>query len=145
MNKKPIIYLDNCCYSRLFDIITQAKVKAEAEKIQFIINNRFLGNYVIIGSLVVISEIRGIADAKKRKAVSDCYFDTISGNVQLYAQGLARAYELYLKGLGKMDSRHLAAAETAGAEFLLTTDADFIKKCAQKNFTTVKVINPLDF
>jgi len=145
MNRKLIVYFDNCCYSRLFDTIKNAQIKAEAEKIQFIIDNRFFGNYDIIGSLVVISEIRGIADAIKRKAVIGRYFDTISGNVQLYAQGLARAYELHLMGLGKMDSRHLAAAETAGADFLLTTDADFIKKCAKKKLTTVTVINPLDF
>jgi len=44
-----------------------------------------------------------------------------------------------------MDSYHLAAAEAAGADYLLTTDLDFISKCVRPNFTAVRVINPLDF
>jgi predicted nucleic acid-binding protein len=48
-------------------------------------------------------------------------------------------------GLKPMDARHLAAAEAAGADFLLTTDEKFIKRCAKNNLTAVKVIDPLDF
>jgi len=139
------VYLDSCCYSRLFDIITHAKVKAEADKIQDIINNRFLGHYVIIGSLIVIAEIRKIPNILMRKTVEGLYSDIITDEVKLSAQNLARAHKLHLGGLGKMDARHLTAAEVAEADFLLTTDMDFIKVCAKPNFTTVNVINPIDF
>jgi len=141
-----IIYLDNCCYSRLFDAITSTKIGAEAKKIQLIIDNLFLGDYKIIGSLVLTSEMSGIDDYEKREAVEEIYDRVVTDEVRLSAQTIVRADELRLSmGLGVMDSRHLAAAEAAKADFLLTTDADFIKKCAKKKLTNVKVINPLDF
>jgi len=139
------VYLDNCCYSRLYDNETQAKVKAEADTVRKIIEHCRLGEFSILGSAVVLSEIRGIVgDDEKREALEKIY-NTIAEDAPLTAQCLARAHQLHLAGLGVMDSRHLAVAEAAGAGFLLTTDADFIKKCAKPNFTTVKVINPLDF
>jgi len=44
-----------------------------------------------------------------------------------------------------MDARHLATAEGAGADFLLTVDTDFIRKCNKLNLTIVGVINPTNF
>jgi predicted nucleic acid-binding protein len=52
---------------------------------------------------------------------------------------------LEAEGLGEMDSYHLAIAETAGADVLLTTDDPFIKVCARKRLSRVRVINPLNF
>lgn len=142
MNK---VYLDNCCFSRQFDIKTHPKVRAEAAKIKRIISNRVKDGYVIIGSGAVTTEIGNIRDDKRRRAVKKLYFRTIADEVNISAQIIERARELELKGLGTMDARHLAAAEAVGADFLLTTDADFIRKCKNRNLTTLKVINPLDF
>jgi len=145
MVRKRIIYLDNCCYSRLFDNKTQNNVKAEVAKIRSIIRNRFLGEYDIIGGLTVILEIRKIRDNRRRSATERLYNRVIVGNALTSPRSIIRANELNLKGIGYMDSLHLAAAEAAKADYLLTTDIDFIKKCSKPNFTTVKVINPLDF
>jgi len=139
------IYLDNCCFCRLFDTKTQPKIIAEADKIQNIIDNRIIGGYRIIGSFVVEFEMGDIDDYEKREAVEAVYDDAICDEVELSVQTLARADDLHLMGLGVMDSRHLAAAEAAGAKFLLTTDEKFIRKCANKNLSKVRVINPLDF
>lgn len=139
------VYLDNCCYSRLFDIKAQARVKAEAERILEIINNRITGGYVIIGSSIVAAEITGIRNAAMRKAIEEHYKEIVFEEVDISAQGLVRAHKLHLMGLGVMDGRHLVAAEEAGADFLLTTDDDFIRKCNNRNLTTVKVLNPLNF
>ena len=145
MNRKLIIYLDNCCYGRRFDDKTNLNVKEEADRIRHIIRNRAKGRYAIIGSFAVKTEIGQITDNKKRRAVESHYKKTVVGTVKPTAQIITRAVELELKGLRMMDSRHLAAAEAAGADYLLTTDMDFIKKCSNPNFTTVKVINPLNF
>ncbi|GBU20756.1 hypothetical protein R80B4_00641 [Fibrobacteres bacterium R8-0-B4] len=104
------------------------------------------GRHRIIGSLAVISEIEQIDDDdEKRDAIKDFYFDTVDGDIQLSAQNYARSDILEAEGLGDMDSLHLAAAEAAGATFLLTTDKDFLRICTNKNISTVKVINPLNF
>ena len=50
-----------------------------------------------------------------------------------------------LMGLKAMDAAHLAAAEAAKADYLLTTDEKFMRKCQNRNITAVKVIDPIDF
>ncbi len=58
---------------------------------------------------------------------------------------MARAQKLESMGLGKMDAAHLAAAEAAEAEYLITTDEKFIRRCARNNLTAVNGIKPIDF
>ena len=145
MDRKLIIYLDSCCYGRRFDIKTHPKIKVQADRIMHIIDNRTTGEYAIIGSFAVTAEMRKIRSAKKLKAIEKFYYSVITSEVNISAQTIARAMELNLMGLGKMDSFHLAAAEAAGAGFLLTTDEDFVFKCKNRNLTVVKVINPLEF
>jgi predicted nucleic acid-binding protein len=139
------VYLDNCCNSRLFDDDTQPKVKAQAAKIRHIINNRIKGGYIIIGSFAGETEIGQIPDDGKRREAEQSYKESIDETVKLSAQIIARAQKLESMGLGAMDARHLAAAEAAGAGFLLTTDEKFIRKCQNRNLTAVKVINPTEF
>jgi predicted nucleic acid-binding protein len=145
MNRVLTVYLDTCCYSRLFDITDQIDVIEEAERIRYIIRNRRTGNYRIIGSFTVVTEISQNPDTKERRIIGRLYNLIKSGEVILSERGMARAAELESKGLKTMDARHLAAAEAARADYLLTTDIPFIKKCSQPNFTTVKVINPINF
>jgi predicted nucleic acid-binding protein len=80
-----------------------------------------------------------------RRAAKQKYEESIDGWVKRTAQIMARARKLEAYGLRNMDATHLAAAEAADADYLLTVDKDFIKKCSQQNFTKVKVINPINF
>jgi len=145
MNRKRVVYIDNCCNNRLFDGDESPKVKAQADKIRLIISNRKKDGYVVIGSFVGEAEISKIPDDEKRRAAEQCYKESIDDNIQHSAQIITRARKLESMGLKPMDARHLAAAEAAGAGYLLTTDEKFIKKCAKNNLTAVKVIDPLDF
>lgn len=61
----------------------------------------------------------------------------VGGAVDVSEKILARADKLELMGLGMMDARHLAAAEDAGAEYLLTTDEKFLKKCKNRSIEMV--------
>jgi len=139
------VYLDNCCYYRLFDDDTQPKIRAEAAKIRDIIRHRLDGKYIIIGSGFVVEEMGKTRDAALRIAVEALYNRTIAGSVETSAQYIERALYLERYGLGAMDAQHLATAEGAGADFLLTVDKDFIRICTEKKLTTVKVINPLNW
>jgi len=140
------IYFDSCCYCRPYDDQTKTKIRAETSAIFDVIRKCRMEGHRIIGSLAIISELEQIDDDdEKRDAVMNFYFDTVDGDVRLSAQNYTRSDILEADGLGDMDSLHLAAAETAGATFLLTTDKNFIKICANKNLSIVKVINPLNF
>jgi predicted nucleic acid-binding protein len=57
---------------------------------------------------------------------------------------MARARKLETSGLRKMDAAHLAAAEAAKADYLLTVDEKFINRCTNNNITKVKLIDPID-
>jgi predicted nucleic acid-binding protein len=140
-----IIYPDTCCYGRPFDDQTKVAVRAEAVAFLGAIKKCKRDGHRIIGSLAVIFELDRIKDVEKREKIKGFYFDTIEGNLPVSAQSRARADVLKAEGLGDMDSIHLAVAEEAEADFLLTGDADFIRICAKKNFSAVKVINPLMF
>jgi len=139
------VCLDNCCNSRIFDDDTQPKVKAQVAKIQHIIDNRTNGDYIILGSFAGDAEIDKIPDAEKRQTARQKYKESIDDKIKKTEQIIERAEKLEMMGLGAMDARHLAAAEAAGAAFLLTTDEKFIRKCQNRNITAVKVIDPLDF
>ena len=101
--------------------------------------------YCIVGSMAVTSEIGEIRNVEKREEIETFFNDTIDMFFAITAKEDARSQELRAKGLGEMDSLHLAVAETVGADVLLTTDAQFIQTCAKKNLSGVRVINPLNF
>jgi len=145
MNRKLIIYLDTCCYSRLFDGKTSPEVIAEAERIRHIMRNGFSGKYIIVGSNIVTTEIRQNPDVKERRETESLYNATIRDEAKASAQRTTRAKVLQRMGLKEMDALHLAAAESMGADYLLTVDKEFLKKASRPNFTTVKVINPILF
>jgi predicted nucleic acid-binding protein len=99
----------------------------------------------IVGSFAGDAEIEKISDNEMRRKAKEQYKNVIDRKVKNSTQIVARAQKLESMGLGPMDARHLAAAEAAGATFLLTTDEKFIRKCQNRNLTAVKVIDPLDF
>jgi hypothetical protein len=70
-------------------------MEAEAEKIQEIIENRILGGYSIIGSMVVTSEIDDTGDDEKREAIETLYSEIVADEVELSLQSIARADILY--------------------------------------------------
>jgi predicted nucleic acid-binding protein len=145
VNRKLIIYLDTCCYSRLFDVSDQIEMIKEVGRIRYVLRNRFSGVYIIVGSNIVTIEIRQNPNAKERGITERLYKTVICDEAKASAQRRTRAAELESKGLKTMDARHLAAAESMDADYLLTVDKDFLRICSRSNFTTVKVINPINF
>jgi predicted nucleic acid-binding protein len=139
------VYLDTCCYSRPFDNRSQAKIAAEARAIKVAVNMCKIAGYPIIGSEAVEFELGRIKDGKKRKEIERFYRGTICYSAAFFEQSIERANELMAEGLGNMDSRHLAIAENEGARILLTADEDFVRICANKDLSFVKVVNPVIF
>jgi len=139
------IYLDTCCYGRPFDKQKQAKIAAEAISVMTAIDICKTAKYDIVGSEAVIFEIGRIRDDILRENVKAFYDKTVTNCIFLTSKDRERAAVLRADGLGDMDSVHLAAAEAAGVKFLLTTDVDFERICAEKKLSSVKVINPLTF
>lgn len=138
------IYLDNCCYNRLFDDRSNIKNYLEREAILIIMQKAYESEDEIIGSDVLDIEISKIANPEKRGNVEGVYRALIS-KVQELNKGIEdRAKEIMqISNIKAFDSLHLASAE-AGADILLTTDMKFLRNC-QKIFRRIDVKNPIEY
>jgi predicted nucleic acid-binding protein len=143
MGRNLVIYIDTCVYGRRFDTPQTPKIRAETKAIKAILKKCKVGGHRIVGSVFVSIEIGQITDAALRATVKT-YFDEIGAELVSTATVIARANFFTAQGCGTMDARHLATAEAAGADFLLTVDKAFARICTEKNLSNVKVINPTD-
>jgi predicted nucleic acid-binding protein len=100
--------------------------------------------YGIVGSFAVESELAKIRDTEKLEKIKGFYYDSINDSIDMTTEMADRAQTMQRAGMGVFDSYHTVCAEEAGADFLLTTDDDFIKAALRLNLS-VKVINPLNF
>jgi predicted nucleic acid-binding protein len=136
------IYLDSCCYNRPFDDLSQERIKREAEAIEFVINLSTEGKLLIVSSEFTEYEIKRINNDEKREKVRKFYFAdeyyVLTEKIGKYA----RYYQTF--NMKTFDALHLAAAEANGADYLLTTDIDFMRISTRFTHKT-KVTNPYDF
>jgi len=139
-----IIYPDTCFYGRPFDRPQTPEIRAEVDAIRTIINRCKISRYRLISSAFVSYEIGKIPNATAREVVEAYYYEIDAEPVPI-ALGHPRAAFFNMLGLGEMDAAHLATAESADADFLLTVDKAFIRICTKKNLSKVKVMNPLIF
>lgn len=138
------IYLDNCCYNRLFDDRSNIKNYLEREAILIIMQKAYDGEEEIIGSDILDIEISKIINDEKRNDVEGVYRSLISNVVEIDEQIKTRAEEIIkLSNIKAFDSLHLASAE-AGADMLLTTDMKFLRNC-KKILCKVDVKNPIEY
>jgi len=140
------IYIDTCCYCRPFDAARQSqrRVDVEAVVIENVVDLCKTAAFAVIGSPAVETEIKKIRDDVKRGNVLSFYNTAVSDEVYFTANVLDRARVLTESGIGKFDAYHVALAEAAGADYLLTADIRLEEAASALNLT-VKVVNPLTF
>ncbi|MDR0305758.1 MAG: PIN domain-containing protein [Chitinispirillales bacterium] len=140
------IYLDTCCYCRPFDLQrqTQTKVETEAVFVESIIELCKIFGFDILGSVILATEIKRICNIEKRRNVLTFYKSTINERAKLSADVVNRAQEINAQGIKAFDAYHIALAETAQVDYLLTVD-EKLERTAEKLTLTLKVINPLMF
>ena len=137
------VYLDACSYNRPFDDLLQDRVRLESEAVLAILRLCRMGDWVLVGSDVVDLEISKTRNPKRREKVAEyCeiaeeYFTTTNEVVQ-------RAIELQSYGFKLFDSLHIALAEEAQVDVLISTDDKMIK-LANRHDLRVLVVNPLNW
>ncbi len=139
-----LIYLDNCCYNRPFDDQTQERIHLESEAILTILQRGQTGIYKIVGSNILELEMERMQDAAKRQRVKELY--EVAGTHICYTEEIKRRSQeiMELSKIRTFDSLHIAAAEKAKADVMLTTD-DKLEKMARQLELKVRVMNPLKF
>lgn len=139
-----IVYLDNCCYNRPFDDQTQERVHLESEAILTILKMGQMKRIVIAGSEILELEISRMPDENKKRKVLDLYK---AADIHILYTSKIRERSEAIMSVSKIrtfDSLHIAAAEEANADVLLTTD-DKLEKMAEKLDLKTRVVNPLRF
>lgn len=137
------IYFDTSCLNRPFDDQTQVRVRLEAEAVLAILARIENGEWTWIGSDVLIDEVEQTPDTQKLSRVK-LLSDFIKENIEIGEKEEQRAKELQAEGFQVFDALHIACAETAKADVLLSTD-DRLLKLAKRisKKINVRVENPL--
>lgn len=138
------IYLDNCCYNRLFDDRSNIKNYLEREAVLIIMQKAFDGEFELVGSDILKIEIGKISNTEKRKNVEGVYNALVVDNIEIEDSIEKRAVEIReLSNIRAFDSLHLASAEE-GADVLITTDIRFLRN-SQRLQPKIEVKNPIVF
>lgn len=139
----PRIYLDVCCLNRPFDDQTQARIRLESEAVLILLARCEADDWELVSSEAIELEISHTPDPERRRRV-----EAIAASAQkivvVSAAEIERAQQFEAQGISAYDALHLACAESALADVLLTTDDKLIRKSARlTEKPKVRVENPL--
>ena len=137
---KAVIYMDNCCYNRPFDDLTDDKVRHESEAVLTIIDKCETGVWDLVESDVLDDEIDRIKNPIKKQKVVELY-SSASAYIEINSEIIDRAKLLQKHNIKPFDALHLASAEYAEADILLSTDTKFIKRASETD-SRVRVATP---
>ena len=119
------IYLNVSCLNRPFDDQEQARIRLEAAAVGMILERVDEGRWLHVSSEMAQIEIDANPDPKRRARVHLLLPD--AGNiVKLTPAVFARAAALEPLGFKPADALHVAAAEDAAADVLLSCDDRFL-------------------
>jgi predicted nucleic acid-binding protein len=132
------VYIDSCAWNRKSDDQKHNRIRQETKAVDNIIH------------LILNKEVRLIFSEPLEKEMIK-HPEIARGAAQVASQFVRnnpqiqqRSEQLQKKGLGQYDSLHIACAETSGADVLLTTDDQMIRKAAQAG-THVRLANPVEW
>ena len=136
------VYLDNCCYNRPFDPQDQTRVQIETVAklaVQFMMAT---GRVEYVWSAMLDYEISFNPSRKRRETI--LRWKTNAFEYVAFTEEIRnRAIEIQQIGVKEKDSFHIACAEFAGCDWVLTTDDRMVKKAKGK--VNVKIGSPVDF
>ena len=135
------IYFDNCCLNRPYDELRTNTERMECEAVLSIIDNCGASDWSYFSSDILLDEILETSDNDKREKVMLLYH-AATEHIGFTEDIFSRAKELEQFNIKSFDALHLASAEAAKADVLLTTDRRFIN-AAKRAGTHIPVLNPL--
>lgn len=139
------VYLDVCCLNRPFDDQRQARIRIESEAVVLILQAVDAGDLELVSSDAVELELARHPSAEIRRGVLTLV-RRVASRVSATPDVVARARDLHGLGFGAMDALHLACAEKAGADVLLSTDDGLLRlACRPETQLKVRVSNPVQW
>lgn len=139
------VYLDVSCLNRPLDDQSQLRIRAESEAVISILNRIYLGEIELAYSEMAEREINAIPDAERRRRVRSFLPPHVPRHI-LDESIIVRARALKRLGIHSADALHVAFAEAAKADILLSCD-DQLCRIGRRNSErlNVQVANPVDW
>jgi len=139
------LFLDTCSLNRLWDDQKQVRVHLEAESVIYILDSAKRGKEELVSSDYLLAEILDNPDPVRRADVMTLLRPAVL-NISEHPDIEQRASELKEWNITDFDALHVAAAEAASCDYLLTTDDKFFRRAARAGGAIhVKVLNPFDY
>lgn len=139
------IYLDACCLSRLTDDQSQTRIREEAAAVVQLLAGVRRGTVELVSSEALEDEVR-CNPSMKRRVQAEALLSIASIRIEIDEEIALRARRLESLGYGPFDALHIAAAEAARTDALLTTDDRLLKQTKRKlGNPRVPVWNPLSW
>ena len=138
------IYLDTCCLQRPLDDQTQPRIRVETEAVFAILASVQAGSVTLLTSEVLEFEISRIPDEQRRReaaAILTLASErlTLSESTEVLAESFAQA------GLSSIDALHVALADTANANYFVTSDDKLLRRAKALQGLNVLPISILGF
>ena len=135
------VYLDTSVYNRPFDDQNQAKIFLETEAVFLILQTIETQELQLVSSKVLEYENNRNPFPRKQQAIARYL------SMAVVRQGVdesirSRAKELEKLGVKPVDALHVACAEAAKCDCLITCDRRMINRCQG---LALQVLNPVDF
>lgn len=135
------VYLDTSAYNRPFDDQTQPKIFLESQAVAIILQMVETRVVELISSSVLEYKNSRNPYLIKKVAMNRCLqMAVLRQDVDEAIR--QRADELEHNGLKAIDALHVACAEAASSDYLITCDKRLANRCTG---LTMKVMNPVDF
>ena len=139
------LYLDVSCLNRPFDDQNQARIRLESEAVVFILERVDTGVWSLVSSEVAMLEINAIRDDERRTRVL-MLLPEKDRILDLTPAMFVRAGALRKLGFKPADALHVAAAESAEADVMLSCD-NHLCRLGKRHWRELRVAvaNPLDW
>ena len=137
------IYLDNCCYNRPFDDLTQEKINNEAAAKMYIQSLIKYKSISLCSSYMLSLEINENPFEKNKQHILyfvNEYSSFHIGN-EMESEVISASTEIMKTGIKYKDSIHLACSIIAECDYFITTD----KRVLNYQTDRIKIINPIKF
>jgi hypothetical protein len=136
------LYLDMCCLKRPFDDQSAARVQLETLAVEMILELCRTGQHALMGSEALRFENDRNPNAQRRE-FAEKLLAICTSNISHSEQLEQSSQSWQARGIGLLDSLHLASAEIGGADVFCTCD-DIVLKKATPGTATMRVLSILD-
>lgn len=137
------IYLDNCCYGRIYDNQSTEKTILETKSVRFIRKQIEIGKIELATSYMLHYENNQRPDEQSKNEIEKFFKTYRKIHIGInFAEKLSESVNKIMStGIKRKDAHHVAAAIAANCEYFLTTDERLLKYNSDK----IKLLNPTEF